>query len=285
MLPPGGTRTLLVPALGAGALAASTEPQLPVGGAAVLVVLASVAAWATRSSLILLRARRGLVVIDPRGRPHRLGVPAGVAAALGAAAGAVVATVPLGHAPLAVLLACVAGMAMSVLLTRADTAPRAPRRASLLTWLVIDTAVPAGFIAAAFGGCVAVLRLQDAAHIGPEVLGRHMAGTTFLYAVLLGTGGFSKAWTEQARGLVLVERTTLDVPGPVLVGLVIGVAQLFVVPVMVPAVVSAVTPTAASELTFPAVLGLKMTMGFVVGGALSLLGAIRGARHASSGAI
>jgi hypothetical protein len=100
---------------------------------------------------------------------------------------------------------------------------------------------------------------------------RHIGGTTFLYAVLLGFGGFLKTYSEQNAGLVVVEKLTRAVPGPILTGGVIGVGIVLAGPWLLP------------DLPLVTLLGVKGACGFLIGGALSALGALQGARAASLG--
>lgn len=271
MFEPGAARPLAVLVLGLVVLVAGAAPPMPAGGGGALVIVGAIAAWATRSTLFLAAVRRGRVSVVPSGRVHHLGRLAARAAVLSAAAALPLILTPPDHVRGALLAAGALGITLAAALDRRDRAPRMPRSTSRAAWLVADTALPAGALAAALGVCVATLNLHARAPVQPETLARHMAGSTFVYALLLGLGGFSKAWTEQRSGLVRVAPTSARVPGPIVTGLALGVGELFLVPVLV------------GPLPLESVLALKAMVGFCVGGGLCLLGALRGARAASGG--
>ena len=271
-LPFGTARVFLSLALGTLAVAAVAKPPLDDDARAVVIlVVAAVAGLSARSSLLLLSARRGFLVVDAGAPQHRLLFVSGPAALLG-----VVLAVPLyflgdAHPRFEVLLAGLFGAAGGVILALADRKPKGPRATSLFAWVVVDTALPAGVVAACAGVCIAFLRLHAKDVVTAGELARHLGATTFFYALLLGLGGFFKTYGEQTAGLVVVAKSDHRVPGPVVVGGTLGVLLLVVVSRFVPA------------LPLLDVLVIKAAAGVVVGGGLSLLGAIQGARAASLG--
>lgn len=236
----------------------------------VLIVVASVAAWSARSGLLLLAARKDYVVLDTGAPTHRLAITAASAALLAAGAGAATSASPLDDRA-AIVAVGVAGALIGALLSRRDARPKGPRTTSRLAWLLVDTALPAGIIAALVSVAVGTARLHALDVVGPTETARHLAATTFAYAVFLGLGGFAKAFGEKKSGLVVVHAKQTSSPGPILVGGVAGVLLIFVGPRVLP------------TLPLADVLVLKATVGLVVGGALSLLGALQGARAAEHG--
>lgn len=240
-----------------------------------VLVVAAVSAWSARSGLLLLAARQGSLVVEDGARVHRLWMATLPAAVVAAALGGLTLVVPAGHTRFSVLVSGLLGVVVGAALSARDTRPRSARRTTRFRWLVVDTALPAGLIAAALGVSVAFLRLHSEAQVTPGILGRHLGATTVLYAVLLGLGGFAKAWSEQTAKLVVLpdhERaTTPNAPGPLFVGVALGVAFIVVVPWVAP------------PLPLDVVLALKGALGMLLGGGLSLLGAVRGARAATLG--
>lgn len=267
-LPPGAPRLLVVLAVGVLVVAHSARPPLPLFARAfVVVTLAFVAAWSSRSGLLLLAARRGRLVVERGARPHRL-----FRANLAAGALAVLSSLPLLALPASftrtpLLAAGALGVVVALgLAARRDAHPKGPRPTTKASWLVVDTALPAAVLAALLGVSVAFLRLHDAALVSPGALGRHLGGTVFLYALLLGLGGLSKAYGERHAGLVLVDDVRTNAPGPITTGGVLGLTLLFAVPALVP------------PLPLETVLIVKAVVGFLAGGTLSLLGALQGCR-------
>ncbi len=253
-------------------LAALARPPLPgVARVVVVLVVAALAALSARSSLLLIAARRGLLVVQEGAPRHRLLLVSVPAAAAGAVLGAPLLVLPAVHARFEVLVAGLLGALAGAGLALADDRPKGPRPTTRFSWLVLDTALPAGIVAASVGVCVAFLRLRNLDVVTPGELARHLGMTTFAYALLLGLAGFFKAYGEQSAGLVVVEKTAASLPGPVLAGAALGVTLLFAVPHLAPA------------LPLRDALILKAAVGLVVGGGLSLLGALQGARAASLG--
>jgi hypothetical protein len=272
-MPKGTIRVLASLALAILAVAAAAKPPLPDEARVVaVVVIAAVAALSSRSSLLLVAARKGSLTVDASAPKHRLLLETVPAALLGALLAAPLAMLPAVHARFEVLVAGVVGALSGVALAAArDKKPKAARTSTTFTWLVVDTALPAGVVATCFGVCLAFLRLHSKDVVEPGELARHLAGTLFVYAALLGLGGFFKAYGELSAGLVVVDTAKLPhaaVPGPVVVGGVLGLAALFAIPPLAP------------SLALDDVLAIKAVAGLVVGGGCSLLGAIRGARAA-----
>lgn len=267
-LPAGASRIVTVLAAGVVVVAASARPPLPAVPRAVLVLaIAFVAAWSARSALLLLAARRGVLVVE-RGAPtHRLSRACAGAGLVAVALAAPLLALPLAWARTPLLAAGALGIGAGALLARRrDHLPKGPRPTTKMAWLLVDTALPAAVLAALLGVSVAFLRLHDVGEVSPGALGRHLGGTVFLYALFLGLGGVAKAHGERAAGLVLVDDVTLRAPGPVSAGGLLGLALLFAVPALAPAV------------PLETVLVVKAAVGFLVGGALSFLGALQGCR-------
>lgn len=193
---------------------------------------------------------------------------------------------PVGPLLVAGLLGIVCGAVFPVPST-ASTLRRSPTR-----WLLLEGALPAAVVAAVLGVTVALVHCGTTGVIGPGRLARIMAGSV-LVNTLLGVGGFAKAWAECRSGLVTAPTTrsapiaTTDaessspssssssnstagpsVPSPLFVALV-GAAFLIVVG-------PRILPTLAAQ----DVMVVKAGLGFVVGGVLYGLGAIRGWRAA-----
>ena len=175
------------------------------------------------------------------------------------------------HPRFEVLCAGLLGAAVGSLLALTDKRPKGPRATTLFAWLVLDTALPAGVVAALAGVCIAFLRLHAKDVVTPGELARHLGATTFLYALFMGLGGFFKAYGEQSSGLVVVKKTDGNVPSPLVVGGTIAIAFLLFIGRVVP------------PLPLVDVLVIKGTAGLFLGGGFSLLGAIQGARAASLG--
>lgn len=272
-LPSGAVRSLLVLSLGALAVTASARPPLPeTARGVVILTVAFVSAWTTRSGLLLLAARKRLVPLDEKAPLHRLARTAGATAVLASLLAAPLVVTPSHWSRLPILAAAIVGIAAGAFFARRDDRPRRPRTSSRAAWLLADTAFPAGILAALMGVDVAFLRLHDAAQVSPGTAARHLAGSVFLYALLLGLGGLSKAFSEKAAGLVLVDEVTVQTPGPLVVGGMLGVGFLFAGPALLP------------TLSLTNLLGLKALVGFFAGGGLSLLGALQGQRLAARSA-
>ena len=272
-MPVGAVRILCSAAVSSAVLAALAKPPLPEAARDVVVlVLGTVAAMATRSSLLLLAARRGLLVVDA-GAPsrHRLLAASVLAGAVGCAVAALLLAFPADYARAQAFVAGRIGAVVGTALATRDAKPKAPRTTTPFRWLVLDTALPSGVIAGLLGTCIAFLRLHSDDVVAAGDLARHLGTTTFLYAFFLGLGGFFKAYGEQTAGLVVVEKTKWNVPNPLFVGGVVGVALLLVVARFVP------------PLPLATAIVVKASVSLVMGATLSLLGAIQGAKAASLG--
>lgn len=265
-------RVVVLLGICAGIVAALARPPLTQEARVfVLLVVASVAAWSARSALLLMRARKGLLVVEASAATHRLALATLPAAAAGLALGGALAFAPVPDA-IAVVVGGVAGALIGVVLSNArDARAKGPRTTSRVAWLLVDTALPAGVIAALVSTALGVARLHGASEVGGTEIARHLAATTFAYSFFLGLGGFLKAYGEQTSGIVVVEKWTRSVPGPIATGGILGVVLIFVGPRVLP------------SLALQDVLVLKACAGLIVGGGLSLLGAMQGARAASLG--
>lgn len=263
-------RSVVVLGLCSAIVAALARPPLaPDARLLVLAVIASVAAWSARSSLLLLAARKQRLHVDASAPTHRLSVAAGAAALPALATGVLVWWSPLNDRA-AIVLVGTLGALIGALLSRGDQRPKGPRKTLRISWLLLDTALPAGMIAALVSTAIGVARLHALATVSPAEIARHLAATTFAYAVLLGLAGYAKGFGEKKSGLVIVHAMRGRSPGPIVVGGIAGVLLIFVGPHVLPA------------LSFGNVLVLKATVGMLGGGALSLLGALQGARAAGS---
>ncbi|MCC7071057.1 MAG: hypothetical protein IT383_07035 [Deltaproteobacteria bacterium] len=260
-----GIILLALPLLAA-LIARPPVPALPL----VLGGLGLVLGYVARSAMLLVLVRRGAVAVAPDGgaRSALLGnLAAGV---LGAALAAPFAIALEGYARAAIFLGGVAAMFPAAAIVLRDLRhARATRAASTLRWLLLWHALPSGLLAAGAGAGALWLRLHALDVVPPGELARHFGGTTCLYALLLGLGGVVKGYAEVRHRLVVVTLPLRPMPGPILPGVALGVALLLLAPLMPP-------------LPFGTVLALKVALGVVVGGALSALGALRGAREAQA---
>lgn len=265
-------RVVVLLAICAGIVASLARPPLDQDARwFVLLVVAGVAAWSARSALLLMGARKGLLVVDASAPKHRLGLATLPASIAGLAIGALVALTPVVD-QVAIVVTGIACALVGVALSRMrDAKAKGPRKTSRIAWLVVDTALPAGIIAALVSTALGLSRWHAMDAVGGTEIARHLAATTFAYSFFLGLGGFLKAYGEQTSGLVVVEKSSASVPGPIVAGGILGVVLIFVGPRVLPA------------LPLQDVLVLKACVGLVVGGTLSLLGALQGARAASVG--
>jgi hypothetical protein len=239
----------------------------------VLAVVAAVAAWTARAGLLLSAARKGRIVVDGAAPTYRLASAGGIAALMALFLAVAMAWSLVPDAA-AIVIAGTAGASCGALLSRRDARPKGPRTTSPRAWLVVDTALPAGTLAALVSIAVGSGRLHAQGVVAPMETARHLAATTFAYALFLGLGGFAKAFSEKASGLVVVSASTkgrAPSPGPLLAGGVTGVLFLFIGPRVLP------------TLPLVDVLALKAVAGLLIGGALSYLGALQGAYSAEHG--
>ncbi len=239
-------------------------PALPVA----LGGLGLVLGYVTRSALRVALVRRGMITIAPTGDARTTLLSGLVAGALGAGVAAPFAVALEGYASFAIALGGAAAMVPGAAIALREVgAVRTTRALGFWRWLLLWHALPSGLLAAGAGTCALWLRLHALDVVPPGELARHLGGTTCLYALLLGLGGAVKGYAEVHHRVVAVQLPARATPGPLVPGLALGVALLLAAPLL---------PT----LPFASVLALKVALGVVVGGALSALGALRGARAA-----
>jgi hypothetical protein len=256
---------ILLAALGGGEDSADVTP----GVAAVLAgVFAAVVAAGCGTSRVLSALRRGqVVVVDdaPSWRPWLRLAPFVVGALV---AGAAVGPRVSAHHPrpfVVLLVGAWLGVVVAALvpLPRRASATRTTRG----SWLC-SGAVVAGVVAGVVGGVVGVARFRGAELVAPGPLARLLAGTSLSY-VLLGLGGFQKAFSEHKAGVVVVDGAPVPgTPGPLFVGLVVA------------AVCAVGGPWVLPSSSGGDVVVLKAAFGAVSGFSLSLLGALAGHRVA-----
>lgn len=223
---------------------------------------------ATSTQLGLLRRQQ--VVVDASGPPWGVWRRAPLAVVVGVAAGVGVAVVGAGHAKNAVTLTwwcCVAAAVAARLVVRTPRRARAVRRGRW-RWLLLESALPSAVIAGGVGAVVGHVRYGLVDVVAPGGLSRTLAGTTLCY-LMLGFGAFMKAHHERKSGLVVVDEAALPAPAFFFVGLAIAAAVALGGPWLLPA------------LSGESVSVVKGVFGVVVGGGLSLLGALNG--HAFTG--
>lgn len=138
------------------------------------------------------------------------------------------------------------------------------RSDSLTAWLVFDTALPAGLLAAALAAGIAWLRLGHLDWVPASTLSRHLGATLLLYSFLLGPGAAIKVGRERLSGLVKAPETERILPGPIIAGGVCSLLLLVLGPRLLP------------TLAFSDVLLLKITFSGCFGACLAYLGARRG---------
>ena len=186
-------------------------------------------------------------------------------AASGAAA-ALAVVVDVDGPPLAMLLS---SSLLAVILARGLT--RVPKQVqpierSRWRWLIVEGALPAALMAGVVGVVVGVVRFSSVLSVPPGALSRTLAGTCLCY-LLLGLGGFAKAFHEHKAGVVVVVAGPLrGLPGPLFTGLLIAALAALVGPWVLPSI-------AGEQVGI-----VKGVVGVVVGGTLSLLGALAGHR-------
>lgn len=241
-----------------------------------LATLSCFATLGMRTSLYLAGARAGAVPLDPSSPPHHLWrfLPGSIALglvlmlpALGLYVTARYIGVPQeGVVAGAVLVVLVSGVATRKRVTRDLARAQSPRHTTLFRWIVLDTALPAGILAAFVGTGIGWIRLGQLEEITPSQLSRHLAVNIFVYAFFLGLAGALKTGRERLSGLVIAPRIEGDSPGPLGVGGFLGVLVLAGGPTLFPSC----SPTV--------MLAIKALLGFLVGGVLCGLGAWNGAK-------
>ncbi len=257
----------------AAALAGGREP--PVGWLVAAVMLwGGISVAGTRSALLLGGARKGTAVMGSAAPAHRLwrggalGLLVGAALGGALAAAASVVLVPTTWAQWATLLSLTSVLAFALgaaLAARALSRPRAPRSSTLLRWILFDTALPVGVIAALAGVVIVRLRYGGLEQVSAVDAARHLAVTLLLYGVLLGLGGGLKTAREKLAGLVEAPAPAFEAPGAVVSGAALGIVVLVVL------------PRALAHIDVGALVVTKAALGLVVGTALCALGALRGA--------
>lgn len=266
---------ILVSIAGAAAVTSGREPALQWLVAATALWGALSAAGA-RSALLLGGARAGAAKLDDTAAPHRLWRGGALALFAGALVGcavgaaAVVVTRPASVVGWSALLTAtsVAGFVVgAALAARALARPRARRTTTLPSWIVLDTALPVGVLAALTGVIVAALRFGGVERLSGVEASRHVAVSLLLYGGLLGLGGGLKTAREKLSGLVVAPSPSREPPGALASGAALGIVVLLVGPRVIDAVET-------STLVIS-----KGVLGVVVGTALCALGALRGARR------
>jgi hypothetical protein len=251
------------------ALLAAVTTSNPPFFTAILVVWGAICGSGARTAVFQLAARKGLTRIDDNARRY-----SSLGGQLFAAIAGAVVVVPAMFIPndrFAIAAAGVIATAIGVVLGKQEIKnPRSPIRVDRKLW-ILSAALPAALIASAAAVCAGTLRLHTLDVVPPGEIARHLGGTSFLYAIFLGLGGFLKTFSEQKAGLVVVEKTEHAGPGPIVTGAIVGVAFLFLGTLLFP------------PMRFEHVLILKALLGFVLGGSLSALGALQGAKAASKG--
>ncbi len=230
------------------------------------VLFAACVTIGTSTARLSSAARAGRVVVDaaaPRWHPVLRAWGQGLVAS------AVVMAACFAKAPTswhALVVAGFVGVAVGAVV-------RVPLRASAKErtgwrW-VLEGALPTAVVAAGLGVVVAATRFGFGGDHAAGAVSRALAGT-FVFDALLALGGFSRAFSEARSGLVVSDVTTLPaMPSPLLTALAIAAVVVLVGPAVLPG------------LSGGAVIAVKALGGAVVGGALSLMGAVRGARAAA----
>ena len=250
------------------ALAHARPEDAPTRGLGMSVLLwCAVVAVGTRTSSLLLSARAGAVVVTPTAKPHRLWMlaPASIVLALVIAFPFAAIAHRRGHAGFALAVGGVVCALVFGLAFNDGKTPRAPRVTSSWAWCVFDTALPAALLAASAGVVVAIQRAHGTLLL-PGELSRHLGASIAVYALLLGVGGHLKTRSERRAGLVVTTWPTGTWPTSLVVGGVLAVLCVGVGPYVFPSV------------NGPTLVVTKALVGFCVGGLLSLLGALGGAR-------
>ena len=244
--------------------------------AACLLIGAALAGMGAQSALFLGLARRGGVTLTPNAAPYRLWRLAPGAALRGLAGGMPgIILGGLGSSfgfPLAGLLV---GGGLVILgafwmlwrkLKQDVELSWSPRDASLHGWLVWDTAIPAGLLAAILAAGIAWLRLSHLQWVHGATLARHLGATLLLYSFLLGPASALKVGRERLSGMVKAPESKGELPGPILTGGVCSLLMLVLGPRFMPG------------LVFADALTLKVVFSAIFGCALAYLGALRGSK-------
>jgi hypothetical protein len=233
---------------------------------ATAVVFAACMAVGTSTARLSSAARAGRVVVDavaPQWHPVLRAWGQGLVAAVLVIAVCFATRPTSWHA---LVVAGFVGVAVGAVV-------RVPVRASAkhrTAWRwVLEGAVPTAVVAAGLGVVVAATRFGFGGDHAAGAVSRALAGT-FVFDALLAIGGFSRAFSEAKSGLVVSDVTALPAaPSPLLAALGVSAAVVLVGPVVLP------------TLSGSTVIAVKALGGAFVGGALSLIGAVRGARAAA----
>lgn len=166
------------------------------------------------------------------------------------------------------LLFVVGGMAVCAAygLGMRRTGPVSVRMTSLMPWLITDTALPAALLCGTLGVALGFVAVPQDTMVSAPALARMLAGGCFTYT-LVGFGSFLKVWTEGSRGLVTAPLPPTSWPGPIAVGLFLGIALLLAGRLLV----------VFSGVEAALVPAIKGAWGLGLGGFLSFLGARQGA--------
>ena len=231
-----------------------------------VVLFAACCAIGTSTARLSSLARSGQVEVEHSAPTWH---PVLRAWAQGLVAACLVGVLSLAATPTSWRALVVAGL-VGVAVGALAPAPRraAPRQRSAWRW-VLEGALPTAVVAAGLGVVVAATRFGFGGDHAAGAVSRALAGT-FLFDALLALGGFSRAYSEARSGLVVSDVTALPpAPSPLLTAF--GMAALVVL----------VGPMVLPTMSGGAVVALKAVGGAVVGGALALMGAVRGARAAA----
>lgn len=246
-----------------------------VGRASHVVVLAVFCAAATAgvaSSTALGSLRRKQVAVDAAGPPWGAWRRAPLPVIVGTGVGVVVGVVFAGHTKNAMTLSwwsLVAGIVVARLLSWNPTTA-SPVRRQRWRWVLLESALPSALIAGGVGAVVGHVRFGEVDVVAPGALARTLAGTILCY-LMLATAGFIKTMHEAKSGLVVVDEAPIErVPNPLFVGLLLA------------AVVALAGPWLLPSMPGDVVWIVKAVVGVVVGGGLSLLGALMGHARARS---
>lgn len=229
-----------------------------------------------QSALFLGLARRGRITLVPESRTYRLWKFAPGAASWGLlgglpgiGVGLLVASwgwPQLGLFAGATLVVLGGFWMLSRKLLRDLHQSWTPREDSHAAWLIWDTALPAGLLAAALAAGIAWLRLGHLEWVSGPTLARHLGGTLLLYSFLLGPTGAIKVGRERLSGVVKAPDIERNWPGPIVAGGVCSLLMLVLGPRWLP------------QLALANAIMVKITFSAVFGSSLAYLGALRGAQ-------
>lgn len=232
----------------------------------IAVVFAACIGIGASTARLSAGVRAGRVVVDGAAPPwhpvRRAWLQGGLAAVIAAA----LSLVPVPGTWNGLVVAGLIGVAAAVAVPVPQRA--SPKQRGAWRWM-LEGALPTAVVAAGLGVVVAATRFGFGGDHAAGTVSRALAGT-FVFDALLAVGGFSRVFTEAKSGLVVSDVTPLPAaPSPLLMALGIAAGVVLVGPVVLP------TMSGAS------VIALKALGGALVGGALSLIGAVRGARAAA----